>query len=1018
MKNNKSVIVFSVILAIACLFQLSFTWKAQSFENKAKQFAEKQQKKGSNYSQSYRRYIDTLGARETIYDLWVANYNYFECKQREINLGLDLRGGMNVILEVDKGAIIKGMANDPADADLVKAIAQANNDEKTKGGDYVDNFLNAFRTAAPNRKIANLFAKSNNPNGIVSSSSDNEVRKILGDETNTAIDRVYDVVEKRINQANVTQPTIQKIDGGRISVELPGVDNPRRLEDLVEKSANLEFYEVYGNTQTGLEASRILESLYKFSKQAALVSGTDTNKAKKDTTTIAVVKKDSGSKVKPDSGVAAADKDNAKSSPLAKVLKRLKGYAYFQGLGSTVASVSNTDRQSLLTMLESPQYANVLDGSVKLAFSDKPVNTNELVQSLMKNDKKSESVAKKLAEEYADQYFVYFLKLDRDGKAVLASEDENIISNARSQTSQTGEVEVSMEMTAQAASRWAQITGANTGKHIAIVLDDRVYSAPVVNQKISGGQSQITGNFDIKEADDLANVLKAGKLPAPARIVASDVVGPSLGQESITRGLNSLLIGFFSILIFMVLYYNRAGIYSIIAVFANMFLIFGILASLGASLTLPGMAGIVLTIGMAVDANVLIYERIKEELRHKISLAQAVKNGFKYALSAIIDSNLTTLLAGVALLMAGSGPAYGFAVIFVIGVFTSMYTALLVTRWMIENRVSKKKDLKFSFPYSENVLQNANFDFVKYRRRAYILSLPIILTGVGCFIYKGGITTGIDFKGGNSFIIQFDKTKDISSGQIKETLDKAFPGSSNEAKTFGNENQFRVITTHRLNENSKDARDKTTIEVVSALKNYGVSAESIRGTSKVGSSVAASTRNKSTLLLIVAIFLMFAYILLRFRSAAYGLGATIALVHDVVFILACYSIMDGWVPFPVEFDQHLIAALLTVIGYSMNDTVIVFDRIREFLTGNSRVEKDDHKLINMAINQTLSRTIITSATVFFVCIILFLFGGDALKGFSLALVLGIIVGTYSSIFIATPVVVDFGLGKNKKVKKS
>ncbi|MFM7765571.1 MAG: protein translocase subunit SecD, partial [Sphingomonadales bacterium] len=365
-----------------------------------------------------------------------------------------------------------------------------------------------------------------------------------------------------------------------------------------------------------------------------------------------------------------------------------------------------------------------------------------------------------------------------------------------------------------------------------MVLDDRVYSAPVVNQKIKGGQSQISGNFDIKEADDLANVLKAGKLPAPARIVASDVVGPSLGEESISRGTSSLLVGFVAILLFMVMYYNRAGVYSIIAVFANMFLIFGVLASLGASLTLPGMAGIVLTIGMAVDANVLIYERIKEELRQKIGLAQAVKNGYKYALSAIIDSNLTTLLAGIALLMAGSGPAYGFAVIFVIGVFTSMYTSLLVTRWMLENRVNKKKDLKFSFPYSENVLNNTNFDFVKYRKRAYVLSLPIILFGIGAFIYKGGLTTGIDFKGGNAFIIQFDKSKDISVGQIKETLDKAFPGSSNEAKTFGKEGQFRVITTHRLNENSKEARDKTTNEVVAALKNYGVTVESIKGTSK------------------------------------------------------------------------------------------------------------------------------------------------------------------------------------------
>jgi len=1005
MKNNRSAIVFSVVLAIACLFQLSFTWKAQSFETKAQQYAEKQQKKGLNYGKAYRSYIDSMGSREIIYDLGIADYNYFECKQREINLGLDLRGGMNVILEVDKGAIVKGMANDPSDADLLKAIAQANEDEKNKGGDYVDNFISTFSKIAPNRKVANLFAKSNNPTGIQTSSSEADVRRVLSAETGTAIDRVYDVVEKRINQANVTQPTIQKIDGGRISVELPGVDNPRRLEDLVEKSANLEFYEVFGNTQKGLEANKMLEMLYKAGKQSALAVAGDSG----------MVKVEDSTKIKKDSAIASQSKDDG---PLAKYLHRLKGYTYFANMGSTIASVHGADRDALVEELKNPQYSVVMDGVMKIAFSAKPIDLTELTTSLKRDDKKNESAVKKILDEYNDQHFVYLLKLDRDGKAALASEEENIISDARSQTNQTGQVEVSMEMTPQAASRWAQITGANINKHIAIVLDDRVYSAPVVNQKISGGQSQISGNFDIKEADDLANVLKAGKLPAPARIVASDVVGPSLGEESISRGTSSLLVGFVAILLFMVMYYNRAGVYSIIAVFANMFLIFGVLASLGASLTLPGMAGIVLTIGMAVDANVLIYERIKEELRQKIGLAQAVKNGYKYALSAIIDSNLTTLLAGIALLMAGSGPAYGFAVIFVIGVFTSMYTSLLVTRWMLENRVNKKKDLKFSFPYSENVLNNTNFDFVKYRKRAYVLSLPIIFFGIGAFIYKGGLTTGIDFKGGNAFIIQFDKSKDISVGQIKETLDKAFPGSSNEAKTFGKEGQFRVITTHRLNENSKEARDKTTNEVVAALKNYGVTVESIKGTSKVGSSVAASTRNKSTVLLIVAIFLMFAYILLRFRSAAYGLGATIALIHDVVFILACYSIMDGWVPFPVEFDQHLIAALLTVIGYSMNDTVIVFDRIREFLSGNSRVEKDDHKLINMAINQTLSRTLITSATVFFVCIILFLFGGDALKGFSLALVLGIIIGTYSSIFIATPVVVDFGLNKSKSIKKS
>ena len=990
MKNKKTIIIFSLLLALACLFQLTFTWKARGFESSAKTFAEKS--KGDK-GKAYRRYIDSLG-NTTCYDIFIAKYTYFECKQRELNLGLDLRGGMNVILEVDKGAIIKGLSNNSKDADLIKALDQTNADIRDKGGDYVNTFISNFKKTAPNKKIANLFVKGNNKNGIQLNSSESEINSKLREETDGAIDRVYEVVEKRINQSNVTQPTIQKVDGGRISVELPGVDNPRRMEDLVEKSANLEFYEVYGNSERSFEGAKLLESLLKLS--ANIVEEKDTNTIAKaeDSTT----KKDSGvvARSAADSAAtAAADEAKLKGSALAKIIQPVPGRSY-------VALVKSGDRQKLLDMLANPIFLPILEPTVKVAFSAKPTGESSTASS--------------------DLYEMYLLKNGREG-AILSSTDENIISDARANTNQTGEIEVSMEMTPTAASRWAQITGENLGKYIAIVLDDRVYSAPVVQSKISGGNSQITGNFSIKEGEDLANVLKAGKLPAPARIVASEVVGPALGQEAISRGLNSLIFGFLSVILFMILYYNRAGWYSVVAVLANVFLIVGVLASLGAALTLPGMAGIILTVGMAVDANVLIFERIREELRKGKSLKSAIADGYKHALSAIVDSNLTTLLAGIVLTFTGAGPAYGFAIILVIGIFSSMYTALLITRLLLDRRAEKGQDVSFGFKWNENTLKGANFDFVGNRRKFYLLSGLVIAAGVAAFVMKGGINTGIDFKGGNAFILQFDKTKTMNVGALKESLDAAFPKTSNEVKTFGSEGQYRVVTTHLLYETgnvdpskAKAARDQVEKDVLAALskfdlQNIGSTGSPVLSRSSVGAAIATSTRNKSAVLVLLAIVGIFIYIVFRFRSVSYGLGATVALIHDVLVVLSCFAILDGVVPFPTDFDQNLVAALLTLVGYSINDTVIVFDRIREFLT-EKRGQRNNKGLINMAINDTLSRTIITSSTVFFVLVVLFLFGGDALKGFSLALLIGVIVGTYSSICIATPIVAD--IDKNTK----
>lgn len=1013
MKTNKTVVGFSIVLALACVFQLSFTWKAQAFEKEAKAFAAKVADKGGDSKEAYRRYIDSLG-NEEIYNVGLAGYTYFECKQREVNLGLDLRGGMNVILEVDKGAVVRVLSNDTKDKDLNRAIEQANVDVRDKGADFVDAFVANFKKNNPNRNLANLFIKGNK-SSIQSNSSEGEVVNFLRTETTSAVDRVYEVVEKRINQSNVTQPTIQKIDGGRISVELPGVDNPRRMEELVEKSAKLEFYEVYGNDGQRRDGSRILNALYKASKLApiapkaeamdtASVDSVVSAPAVAATTPVATpaaVAADATTAAAPaaDSQKVAANtksekKDEANGSPLAKILRSFGN----DGPGSAVAVVKKADRAMLTKMLEDERYAAVLRlESAKVAFSAKP-------RDYEADGKEANN---------SDEFFVYFLKLDREGNAALSAEEENIISDARVNTSPTGELEVSMEMTAKAGTQWAQVTGRNIGKYIAVVLDDRVYSAPVVNQKISGGNSQITGNFDIREANDLANVLKAGKLPAPAKIVASEQVGASLGQESISNGLNSLLFGFIATILFMILYYSRAGWMAIVAVLGNVFLIMGVLASLGAALTLPGMAGIILTVGMAVDANVLIYERIKDELENGKSLKTAIADGFKHALSAIIDSNITTLLAGFILTFAGAGPAYGFAVILVIGIFSSMFTALFITRLLLDRRADKGLEIKFDAPWNKGFMKNSNIDFVGNRKKYYTISALVIVAGIAAFVMKGGISTGIDFKGGHAYVIQFDATKNYKTEDVKTALDNNLKESSNEVKTFGNKGQFRIVTTFMIDAEGQEARDSVRASVLDALKGFDMVGEDpVLSTSKVGAAIATSTRDKSAFLVILTVVGIFLYIVFRFRSVAYGMGATIALLHDVLVVLSMFAILDGFVPFPTDFDQHLIAALLTLLGYSINDTVIVFDRIREFLT-NNKGERSDAKLINLAINDTLSRTIITSATVFVVVLILFLFGGDALKGFSLALLIGVIVGTYSSICIATPIVVDFSTKKKQ-----
>jgi SecD/SecF fusion protein len=1006
MKNKGTVLVISAILAVACIYQLSFSWVVNRFETKAKRAATKN---GVYNPRDYNNYVDSVG-RTTIFNLGFVKFNYFECKQREINLGLDLRGGMNVILEVQKSEIIRGLANNREDADLLNALKAADARQKSQGGDFIDLFATEYARISKGRKMANLFANTDNRQFITFSSSDAEVVNYIRREANSAVDRVYSVIEKRINQSNVTQPTIQQLDGGRISVELPGVDNPKRMEDLLEKSASLEFWETYDNSEKNqFQAWKYLKAAYEASSEMALKMGgsdsakTDSVRVKTDSTAVAAAATPADSTVdksKKDS-IAAAKKTEADKASDNKIVnsplfKLLQPNMTQQGQilpGARLAFATRENHKKVIDILESPAVKRALPFDVKFAWDAKPV------------------------EEGSNYYGLYFLKLNKFGKPAIAG-DQNMISDAFASTSQTGEIEINMRMYPAVANEWAQVTGDNIGRCVAIVLDDKVYSAPTVQAKITGGQSNITGDFDVKEADDLANVLKAGKLPAPATIVASDVVGPSLGKQAIQSGMLSLIMGTIAVILFMILYYNRAGFIAIVAVFANIFLILGILSSYGAALTLPGLAGIVLTIGMAVDANVLIYERVKDELRAGKSLRAAVQGGFGGALSAIVDANITTLLAGVVLMFVGAGPVYGFAIILVIGIFSSMFTALLVSRLLIERRLDKNKDLKFSFPYSENTLKGFNIDFVKNRKYYYIFSLSFILAGAAAFAIKGGLTTGLDFKGGWAFQIQTDPAKNYDVSTIKKALDDNLKGSSNEVKTIGSAGQFKIVTSHMLDLTAPNSRDSVTSAVLNALSGINLTKTAngegpVLGTSKVGPALAAETRNKSFVMLIIAVVGIFLYIVFRFRYFNYGVGAIIALIHDVLAVLAFFALFDGVFPFPMEFDQNLVAALLTLVGYSINDTVVVFDRIREFLAENKSV-KDEKTVINMAINQTLSRTIVTSLTVLAVVLILFIFGGDILKGFSLAMLVGVVFGSYSTICIATPIVIDLGFKRKKK----
>jgi SecD/SecF fusion protein len=977
---------FAILLAVVCIYQLSFTWVAHNVESDAKAYS-----KGD--SSKYTAYLDSI-SNQPVYPLLKHDYAYV--KQREIALGLDLKGGMNVTMQIQLNDVIRKVSNDNPDPTFNQALANADKLQasgQTSQKDYIALFVSEYEKLNPNGKLAAIFSTKDNQDHLKFNASNSEVKAYLEDLASTAVKQSFTVLNTRINQFGVTQPNIQLQQGSnRILVELPGVKEPERVRKLLSGSAKLEFYETFDNA----EAYQYLINVDNLLAAKSKTAKADTGKA--DTTAkLAAAKTDTASKnssllskvqknaAKNDTSAASLSKTKlAAQHPLFAVMSLNVGQGangqQQLGQGPVVGYAPLQDTAKVNTYLHSADAQAVLPRNIKFLWEVKPI----------KNTK---------------TFALYAIKLTGADNGPVLSGD--VINDARADNDQKGSPEVVMIMNSDGAQKWRAVTAeassGTTKKAIAIVLDDNVYSAPNVQNEISGGVSSISGNFSIEDTRDLANVLKAGRLPAPAHIVSESIVGPSLGQEAISAGILSSVLGLVVVLIFMIAYYNRAGTVAVVAVIINIFFLMGVLTSLGAVLTVPGVAGIVLTLGIAVDANVLVYERTREELGLGKSLKAAISDGFKHALPSILDSQISTFLTGLILFVFGSGPIQGFATTLMIGIATSLFCSLLISRVIFEWMLDKGIDIKFSNPWSSHTFKNANFAFVKNRGKFYIFSGLFILAGL-ISIFTRGFTYGVDFEGGRNYIVSFSN-KSVTTEQIHEAIDATL-GRSTEVKTMGD--KFSITTNYLFSDNSSaaDVKVKSTLVDLLNKKPETKIANSDLGGSKVSATIADELKTSAIYTVLFAIFVISAYILIRFRKWQFSLGAMVATAHDALLVLSFFSLFNGFLPFSLDIDQAFIAAILTVIGYSINDTVVVFDRIREFLDHSGNEKQED--VINRAINSTLSRTIITALTVVFVLLVLFIFGGDVIKGFSFALLIGVLFGTYSSICVATPVIVDFG----------
>ncbi len=1018
---------FGIALVLVCLIQLSFTFIAKKVEGDAKDYAlaemgtsevPTEQAPLEQYRILRRQYLDSMST-EQVYPIW--NFTYKDVKERELNLGLDLQGGMSVVLQVSLEELVRAMANNSTNATFTQAIAEAKEKMKSDNRGFVTLFGESFENIDGNARLASIFSTVENQ-GIIGPNDSNEaVLAAIQKEADDAVNRTFEILRARIDKFGVTQPNINLLAAtNRIVVELPGVDDPERVRKLLQTTAQLEFWETFALDQD--LANRFAEADRIVKERLDLGNGNSTTQTKVDTESD---EEDADSDVENVVEEVAEDIEEAATDAAEDVAEAVEDATDGEDENTLLANADNdsTDQTSLLpeegdASTQNPFLSLIQfgrQGSAILGYVDGN-DTSKLfeylkipeVRTAFPENFKLLVGAKAAGIEENPNLFEFYGIKSRYGNNFKAPMEGDVITDARQDNDYQQQIVVSMDMNAEGAKKWKQLTRENLQKSVAIVLDNQVYSAPVVQAEIGGGRSQITGNFDVTEAQDLANVLKAGKLPAKARIVEEAIVGPSLGQRSINASLTSLIVGMVLVLIFMIFYYGSSGVVANLALVANLFFVIGILASLGATLTLPGMAGIVLTIGMAVDANVIIFERIREELARGSGLRKAIHDGYTKSYSAIIDANLTTLITAAILYYFGLGPVLGFATVLIIGIFSSLFTAILLTRLIIDWWLAKGKEVNYSTKLTEGMFKNLDIDFVNRRKITYILSGVLIVIGLISFTFKG-FELGVDFKGGWTYVV--DLKQDVTNEQVKSALDAPLEEESILVRDYDTNTQKKITTSYLIGSDDEQAGGMVEQKLFEGLQSItgATSLEDfqsnyIQSSQKVGPTIADDITRGAYYATIFALLGIFLYIVVRFRRWQFGLAAVLTIIHDTLILLTLFSIFPGILPFSMEIDQNFIAALLTVIGYSINDTVVVFDRIREYL--QLRPKDDEKRVINDAINSTLSRTIITSLTTLLVVLILFIFGGEVIQGFAFALLVGIIVGTYSSIFVATPLVVD------------
>lgn len=993
--QNKGIVKFiTLLLVLVCIFYLSFSFVTRHYENKAAAMGE----------EAGQEYLDSI-MNEKVY---LGIYSLKQCREMEIGLGLDLKGGMNVVLEVSVPDVISVLADHKTDPAFVKSMNEAKQEEETSQDDFISLFVKSYHKNAPGHRLAEIFATQQMKGKVSTQSTDAEVERALRAEVQSAVDNSFNVVRNRIDKFGVVQPNIQKLEGqtGRIMVEMPGIKEPERVRKLLQGSANLEFWETYNSQEIVPSLAQLNQRFAALDSTSATAAPADTAKA--DTTAVK----------------AGADKGSLAAALAAK------GTAKKAGSKDADAQAEQIRRQNPLFSVFQPMQGNALS-VVGYAVARDTADVNKIIYSdiarqVLPSDLKLVWSAKPVDfDKTGTIYELHAIKVtEPSGRAPL---EGNVITTARDGFTQMGQPCVTMQMNSDGARRWAQLTKANINRAIAIVLDNSVYSAPRVNGEISGGNSEITGNFTIEETKDLANTLNSGKMPAPTRIVQEEVVGPSLGMESIQQGFVSFIIAFVLLMIYLIILYNVIpGMLANLALLFNLFFTLGIMTSFQSVLTMPGIAGLLLSLGMAVDANVLIYERAKEELETGIGVKEAINRGYTNAFSAIFDSNLTSIITGVILFVFGTGPIRGFATTMIIGLCCSFFTAVYMTRIVYDHQLKRDKwlNLTFTTAISRNMMKDTKINFMGKYKSSFAIWGIVALVFIGSFVVRG-FSRSIDFTGGRNYVLQFEKP--VSPEQVREVLQGAFGESTFSAIALGTDGHtIRISTNYKIESNDPNVDSEienilykelsadglVTQKSVEAFKNPDIrEGGSIISSSKVGPAIAKDITYGAIVSVVIAIIAIFLYILLRFRNVAFSLGSTVALAFDTLFVLGVYSLLWGMVPMSLEIDQTFIGAILTVIGYSINDKVVVFDRIRENMHLYSKRNLWD--LFNDSLNQTLARTINTGSSTLLVLLVIIFFGGESIRSFSLAMILGIMFGTFSSIFIAAPVAY-FTMGKGRR----